>query len=79
MVQGIGLCPDDVVTKVPSEGWLLPVLQDFEVQEYGKRLASYIYPALTVTVMMPPSSTDILRVHHESELIEKGNQPPTLA
>jgi hypothetical protein len=35
-----------------------------------KRLANYIYPALsTAAMMMPPSSTDMLRVHHEFELI----------
>jgi hypothetical protein len=35
-----------------------------------KRLANCIYPALSIAaMMMPPSSTDMLRVHHEFELI----------
>ena len=49
------------------------------LREERKRLGNYIFPRFCRTIMMAPSSIDRERVHHELELIEKGDQPPALA
>ena len=45
----------------------------------GKRLGNYIFPSLCGILMMSPSYINAQGVHHESELIEKSDQPPALA
>ena len=39
---------------------------------------NYIYSDFHGTIMMPPSSTDIERMRHECDRIEKEDQPPAV-
>jgi hypothetical protein len=43
------------------------------------RLGKYLFHPLFDFRMMPPIYIDEKGLHHESELIEKRNQPPALA
>ena len=54
-------------------------VDDYYVGNKRIRLAKYLFPALFELRMMTPSYIDGKELHHESELIEKTDQPPALA
>jgi hypothetical protein len=47
-------------------------------ERHRKRLANYIFPRHFEATMITPHYNELLRVHHDIELIEKSDQPPAL-